>query len=91
MKNLNFVSLEIRREKENNKVVKRITEMDKLETPGGGRFHLKLFTLMEYKPLHVFHLYPPTPYFSKMFHIHNCYMLSSLKIVGGGEFHILAT
>ena len=35
-------------------MVKRSTEMDQLETPG-GRFHLKLFAVLDYKTLHILH------------------------------------
>ena len=41
--------------KEYKETVKRITEMDQLETPGGGRFHWKLFAVLEYKTLHILH------------------------------------
>ena len=62
------------RPKEHKETVKRITEMDRLETPGGSRFHLKLFALLEYETLHILHPYPPTHCFSKISHIHNSYM-----------------
>ena len=62
------------RPKEHKETVKRITEMDRLETPGGNRFHLKLFALLEYETLHILHPYPPTHCFSKISHIHNSYM-----------------
>lgn len=55
-------------------MVKRITEMDQLETPGGGRFHLKLFTLLENKTLHISYPCAPTHCLSKIFHTHNYYM-----------------